>query len=92
MEWTWDPNKNRENFRKHGISFEIAQLVFGDERFVIEEDFYPLEQRWRTTGRVELEILLVVHTLPPSMDEPARIISARKATLGERIRYAEGHG
>ena len=92
MEWTWDPDKNRDNIRKHGVRFETAQLVFLDPNFQMEEDYFFAEQRWRTTGIVELDILLVVHTLPPAAGIPGRIISARKATPGERLRYEEDNG
>ena len=30
MRWTWDPEKDRINRRKHGISFQAAILVFDD--------------------------------------------------------------
>ena len=50
VEWTWDPEKNQENQRKHGVRFETALLVFLDPDFVMEEDYFPTEQRWRTTG------------------------------------------
>ena len=90
--WTWDPEKNRENIRKHGIRFETARLAFLDPNRVMEEDDFSAEQRWRTPGAVELDILLVVHTLPPTQNEPGRIISARKATLGERNRDEEEYG
>ncbi len=28
MEFEWDENKNRENIKKHGISFEEATAIF----------------------------------------------------------------
>ena len=89
--WTWDPNKNRENILKHGIDFPTAQLVFLDPNFVMEEDYYPTEERWRTIGTVGQRFLLVVHTLP-FVSEPGRIISARKAEPFERRRYQEENG
>jgi uncharacterized protein len=30
MRFEWDENKNRENRKKHGVSFEIAMKVFDD--------------------------------------------------------------
>ena len=90
--WTWDPDKNRENIRKHGIRFETATLALLDPNRVMEEDYFSAEQRWRTIGAVELDILLVVHTMPPTENEPGRIISARTATREERYRYEEEYG
>jgi uncharacterized DUF497 family protein len=34
----WDERKNHENQRKHGVSFELAQLAFADTKRVIAED------------------------------------------------------
>ena len=34
----WDERKNLENQRKHGVSFELAQLAFADTKRVIAED------------------------------------------------------
>ena len=89
--WTWDPEKNQENIRKHGIDFPTAQLVFLDPNFAMEEDYFSIEERWRTVGVVEQRILLVVHTLPFN-GEPGRIISARKAESSQRRRYLEENG
>ena len=88
MPWTWDPSKNIENLQKHHISFETAQLVFNDRHFITLPDPYPSEERWRTIGRVENDIVFVVHSWPtPEFD--GRIISARKATPTERRAYEE---
>jgi len=34
----WDPKKDAENLRKHGISFENAQYAFADPDRVIAKD------------------------------------------------------
>jgi len=34
----WDEEKSRFNYDKHGVTFELAQLAFLDERRVIAED------------------------------------------------------
>ena len=31
MEYVWDEEKNRTNFKKHGIWFEEAATVFADQ-------------------------------------------------------------
>ena len=90
MQWTWDPEKDRENILKHGISFSTAQLVFQDRLFTSREDLYSYEQRWRTTGQVGHSVIMVVHTWPD--EGPGRIISARRATRTERGRYEEEYG
>ncbi|MBI3060519.1 MAG: BrnT family toxin, partial [Deltaproteobacteria bacterium] len=31
LRFEWDEDKNRENIKKHGVSFQEAQTVFLDE-------------------------------------------------------------
>lgn len=93
MPWTWDPAKNRTNERKHGVSFETAQLVFDDPLALSRPDAGAHdEERWQTVGVVANVAIFVVHTaLEDEGEEPVgRIISARKATRSERKAYEEG--
>lgn len=58
MRYEWDPEKNRRNRRKHGgISFELAALVFENERCLLAPDCIDgtEEQRWHTVGAVCVE-------------------------------------
>jgi uncharacterized DUF497 family protein len=94
MAWAWDSAKNSANRRKHGLSFEIASLVFQDRLAVTVTDPYPDEERWRTLGMVGAVVILVVHTSLGEDDggiEHGRIISARKATARETEVYFHGH-
>ena len=95
MHWTWDQTKNRANLRAHGIDFYAATFVFDDPLAATREDPYPHEQRWRTTGMVGSQVVMVVHTWPDldirTGEEVGRIISARKATRHEREAYEEGY-
>jgi len=43
----WDEEKNIENQRKHGISFNEAQFAFMDERRVIAEDLSHSQEESR---------------------------------------------
>jgi uncharacterized DUF497 family protein len=88
----WDPNKARENVRKHGVSFEQASGVLQDPLAVtIYDDTHSStdEERWVTMGRAGDDVLVVIHTFRE--DDPGqatvRIISARKATRHEREQY-----
>ena len=92
MRWTWDPDKDRVNRRKHRIGFPTAQLVFNDIDSITEEDDYAYEQRWRTIGTVGTLLIAVIHTLPELDGEEGRIISARRVTRIERRLYEEGYG
>lgn len=92
MRFEWDENKNRENRKKHRISFQTAIEVFDDPFFLTRPDWHEkAEQRFQTLGRIgNLVILLVVHTWRQDEgEEILRIISARKATPRERKRYEE---
>lgn len=89
MEWTWSPEKETANRRKHGISFATACLVFDDPLHASRPDPHPDDDRWQTIGRVGSVLLLVVHTSPADGGQLARIISARKATAHERRAYEE---
>ena len=93
MQWTWDPDKDDENRRKHRISFETARRVFHDPLYVSVEDLYEDEPRSRTFGMIGQVLVLVVHTWPEigldGEEVPGRIISARKATTREKEEYEE---
>ena len=96
MRWTWAPAKNRKNIKQHGVSFEVAQLVFEDPLAVTLPDPHEDEERWRTIGTPSAYsevVLFVVHTWPDEAEdgeEVGRIISARKATNNERRAYEKG--
>ena len=94
MRFEWDENKNRSNYRKHGVLFEIAMLVFDDPNYVMEQDReVDGEERWQTIGRVnEVIVLMVAHTIRDEEDDMAiRIVSARTATAHERRRYEDSY-
>jgi len=92
MRFVWHEEKNRQNLAKHGVSFELAALVFDDPLQRSLPDPRGDEERWQTMGCVGgVLILMVVHTIKEEEDEEeVRIISARKATRRERRAYEEG--
>ena len=88
----WDERKNRENQRKHGVSFDEARSVFFDQQAVefYDDEYGQLEDRFLLLGvSAKLRILLVCHCLRES-DDVIRIISARKATKNEQRDYPWG--
>lgn len=99
MRFVWDEQKNELNLAKHGISFELATLVFDDPLQVTLLDPYEDEERWRTLGVVDgVLMLLVVHAVREEVDENGeyqdeeiRIISARRATRAERQNYEDAN-
>ena len=98
MRYEWDERKNRENWRRHRVSFELAAQVFEDEHCLIVPDRVDLsgEQRWHAIGLTRMEqeqglLLLVVHAYRENHDgeEVIRIISARAAEKHDVRRYQE---
>ena len=93
MRFVWDENKSRTNLSKHGISFATAAKVFDDPRALSFPDrVIEGEQRWKSIGWAEgvPVIFSVAHTVSEEgKEEIIRIISARKATPGERREYEE---
>jgi hypothetical protein len=93
MRFVWDENKSRANLAKHGISFATAAKVFDDPRTLSFPDrVVEGEQRWKSIGWAEgvPVILSLAHTVSEEgTEEIIRIISARKATPGERRDYEE---
>lgn len=92
IRYEWDPAKNKSNKFKHGIDFETAQVAFDDPFCITFVDaIIGGEERWKAIGAVQdIAILVVAHTYRcEGSDEVIRIISARRATPGERTLYAE---
>lgn len=80
----WDERKNHENHKKHGVSFELAQLAFADSKRVIAEDLtHSLgEKRYYCIGRVGHGVLTVRFTYREGV---IRIIGAGYRRRGKRI-------
>ncbi len=57
----WDEEKNKDNQKKHGLSFEFAQRAFSDHRRVIVEDMShsDREDRFYCIGQVDEGIVTV---------------------------------
>lgn len=85
LNFEWDEEKARVNRQKHGISFELAAMVFNDEdRIEIYDEEHSLdEDRYITIGLAG-EVLFVVYT---ERKDTIRLISARLATARERRLY-----
>jgi uncharacterized DUF497 family protein len=98
MRFEWDDQKERRNWLKHKVRFDVALRVFDDAWAVSFLDrTVEGELRWQTIGTVPRTtggslLLLVAHTtMEVEGEEVIRIISARKATARERRVYEEGH-
>ena len=89
IQFEWDDEKNKSNIRKHAVSFDEARTVFYDEnaKLISDPDGSMDEERFIILGISRaLRILVVCHCYRES-ESVIRIISARKATLGETKIY-----
>src|SRR5262249_17779516 len=86
MEFEWDEDKEAANLKKHKVSITEAETIFGDplSRTFPDPDHSIDKDRYITIGTSDRDrdrVLVVAHT---DRDDRLRIISARKATRGER--------
>ena len=89
MTATFDPKKDAENRKKHGVSLAEGDGVLSDSLAVtIEDESAQDEQRFVTVGANTFgSLMVVVWTL---RRDDFRIISVRKPTPKERRSYEEG--
>lgn len=88
MHVVWDPEKARANRQKHGVSFADAEAVlFDPQALIIEDPDTEDEQRYIALGLDSMgRVLVVVYMY---RGEAIRLISARKASRGEREQYED---
>ena len=89
LSFEWDESKARSNLLKHGVNFEEASTVFGDplSLTIPDPDHSQSEDRFIVIGHSHSsKLLVVVHT---ERGDNIRVISARRASRRERIRYEE---
>jgi len=87
-DFEWDDREAAANHAEHGVTFEMARLVFQDP-FAIDwlderEDYG--ENRYSIIGMAEGRLLYVAYT---ARGDRHRIISARGAEPHERRQYHE---
>ncbi len=89
IQFEWNPEKAKQNFKKHKVYFEEGTTVFYDPLSATfdDPDHSISELRLITVGFSSKGRLLVVsHT---KRGKNVRIISARTATAHERRRHEE---
>ena len=91
LNFEWDDRKAVANRKKHGVSFADGATAFSDTLSitVADPDHSDLgEDRFLLVGMTHLGVLVVVAHV--ERGDNIRIISARRATRGERMTYEEG--
>lgn len=89
MGWTWDPDKDAINRRRHRLPLSIGEVGLADPLALSQHDPHPDGDRWDTLCQAGNVLLFIVHTWPED-DVRGRIISVRKATRRERKAYEDG--
>ena len=93
MLFEWDPNKEKLNQEKHGLSFEEAKDLFSSGADVLEifdEEHSEDEDRLIAIGPIRLGVIVVIYT--ERTEDVIRIISARRATKKETMLYQQHCG
>ncbi|MGD0631112.1 MAG: BrnT family toxin [Terracidiphilus sp.] len=87
MRYTWDPEKDALNQRKHGYSLAQGVPALEDAKKVawFDDRFDYGEERILTIGLNQLNVLFVVSV--ERVEEVTRIISVRKAKKDEERIY-----
>jgi uncharacterized DUF497 family protein len=84
----WDPIKDDENQRKHGVAFEVAQLAFLDPFRLISDDAKhgSTEKRYFCFGKVGDGVITVRFVI---RNQTVRIIGAGYWRKGKRVYEAK---
>ena len=90
MRFEWDPEKEKADLEKHGVSFEEAMTLLssGEDYLEIHDEAHSQdENRFNAIGPVAAHIIVVVYAEWP--EDAIRLISARPATKREIQLYRE---
>jgi len=89
--FSWSSDKNRDNIKNHGLSFNEAAPVFLDPYLIIKYDAAHStmeETRWKGIGALNNELLLAI-IFTEEKENELRLISAREASKKEKEDYSE---
>jgi uncharacterized protein len=89
LRFEWSKQKQKDNIKKHGVSFDEARTVFYDENALqfFDPDHSEDEDRFILLGiSYKLRIIVICHCFLES-ETVVRIISARKADRDEEKEY-----
>lgn len=85
----WDEDKEKSNFRKHGVDFAEGETIFYDplSLTISDPDHSIAEHRFIDIGTSNRNRVVVV--VYSERENRIRIISVRKATSTERKMYEQ---
>jgi len=88
LKFEWNESKAKDNFERHGVTFDLATEVFKDPfavEFLDDRQDYG-EERFVIIGLVATHLLYVAYS---ERRDAIRIISARRATKHEQETYLQ---
>jgi len=87
----FDPTKDAENQKSHGLSLAFGENVLADPHYieVLDDRFNYGEERWNVLGLVSGKVYMATYT---DREEGIRFISVRPATKQEANHYFRMHG
>jgi uncharacterized protein len=88
MRFTFDPNKDAANIKKHGLSLADAQLVFNAPDKLTLESPRDDEPRLMDVALVKVAGVVLVLVYVMRQPDTVRAISLRRASKQERTLYA----
>ena len=93
MLFEYDPEKNRKNIEKHGISFRSAARVFFDyDRIELYDEAHSGdEDRYDTIGDISAGNLTIIGNLPdiPRVDDILFVVYTERAIVDENGKSRE---
>lgn len=89
MQFTFDPRKDAANILKHGLSLSDAPLVFNAVNKLTIESIRQGEARLMDVAMVDVVGVVLVLVYVLREPQQVRAISLRRASLQERILYAQ---
>jgi uncharacterized DUF497 family protein len=88
MQFEWDIEKATSNLKKHGVSFEEAQTVFGDSfARIFDDEQHSFDERRNGIVGHSAENRLLIISFTEKENDTMRIISARVTTPTERSKH-----
>lgn len=93
MQFEWDEEKSASNLKKHDVSFEEAQTVFGDNSArIFDDDEHSFEEKRIGIVGYSANNRLILVAFTVRENDTIRIISARETTPSERRKYEDADG
>lgn len=87
LEFEWNPLKAAANLKKHGVSFDEARTIFGDEKLLVAPDREHSDDEARSLAVGLSQAGRFLTVCFTDREGRVRIISARAAERWERREY-----